>query len=110
MTERRTIKAVIQATTRKSAEQSEMTKSNWMMIAVAVLVVIAGGYLMMAPDNFWSGFATGGKMYADATDPDQVATGRRVYAEQCAECHGVRREGQPNWRRPKPRGSMPQQS
>lgn len=31
-------------------------------------------------------------------DADVVRMGARIYAQNCAACHGVQREGQPNWR------------
>ncbi len=34
------------------------------------------------------------------TDPEQLATGKRVYDANCAACHGVKGEGQPNWKVP----------
>jgi len=37
----------------------------------------------------------------------QVETGRRLYAEACAACHGASLEGQPNWQRRLPNGRMP---
>lgn len=40
-------------------------------------------------------------------DPVQVALGRRVYADQCAQCHGTKLEGQPNWRSRRPDGRLP---
>jgi mono/diheme cytochrome c family protein len=43
----------------------------------------------------------------DATDAAQVALGERVYAEQCARCHGGRLEGQPNWTQRLPNGRLP---
>ena len=30
-------------------------------------------------------------------DSDQITLGQRVYAENCAECHGANLEGEPNW-------------
>ena len=33
--------------------------------------------------------------------------GQTVYAEQCASCHGVNLEGQPNWRTPSEDGILP---
>lgn len=40
-------------------------------------------------------------------DPAQLASGQKVYAQHCAECHGARLEGQPNWRARLPNGRMP---
>ncbi|MBT3238224.1 MAG: c-type cytochrome [Rhodospirillaceae bacterium] len=36
-----------------------------------------------------------------------VALGNRLYADNCAECHGVNLEGQPNWRVKKADGTLP---
>lgn len=33
-------------------------------------------------------------------DPNQLATGKRVYDVNCAACHGETGEGQPNWKIP----------
>lgn len=44
---------------------------------------------------------------ADATNPQLVALGRQVYAAQCANCHGAKLEGQPNWQQPLASGFMP---
>lgn len=43
----------------------------------------------------------------DLNDPSLVAAGKSVYAAACAECHGGNLEGEPNWRRPNPDGSLP---
>jgi len=43
----------------------------------------------------------------DPNDPRQVATGRTVYAEYCAECHGANLEGEPNWRQRRTDGTLP---
>jgi mono/diheme cytochrome c family protein len=43
----------------------------------------------------------------DPDDPAQVALGQSVYAAQCARCHGVRLEGQPNWRDRLDNGRLP---
>jgi mono/diheme cytochrome c family protein len=40
-------------------------------------------------------------------DPDQLASGEKVYMQHCAACHGARLEGQPNWRARLPNGRMP---
>lgn len=44
---------------------------------------------------------------ADPDDVQQVARGKPVYANHCAACHGVRLEGQPDWRNKLPSGRMP---
>jgi mono/diheme cytochrome c family protein len=44
---------------------------------------------------------------ADPSNAEQVALGRRVYEAQCAACHGVNLEGQPNWRQRLPNGKFP---
>ncbi|HKU45839.1 MAG TPA: cytochrome c [Burkholderiales bacterium] len=44
---------------------------------------------------------------ANPRDAAQVALGARLYAQQCAACHGANLEGQPNWRERLPNGRMP---
>ena len=44
---------------------------------------------------------------ADANDPELVKLGRTIYAAECAACHGINLEGQPDWRRRKPDGRLP---
>ncbi len=36
-----------------------------------------------------------------------IEAGRRIYAENCASCHGANLEGQPDWRRRLDNGRMP---
>jgi len=43
----------------------------------------------------------------DAQDAKQVAAGATIYAQHCASCHGVKLEGQPDWRRRLPNGRLP---
>lgn len=38
---------------------------------------------------------------------EEVATGRDVYAANCASCHGANLQGQPNWKRRLANGRMP---
>lgn len=40
-------------------------------------------------------------------DAAVTALGQKVYAAQCAACHGARLEGQPNWRERGPDGRLP---
>ncbi len=37
----------------------------------------------------------------------EIATGREVYVESCASCHGAGLEGQPDWQRRLENGRMP---
>lgn len=71
-------------------------------IAVLVLAAVAAG------TAFWATKSGGsGALQADAGDAAQVARGKQVYAAQCAACHGVNLEGQPNWRERRPDGKLP---
>ena len=40
-------------------------------------------------------------------EPAVVSLGKQVYAQNCASCHGVALEGQPNWRQRGNDGYMP---
>jgi mono/diheme cytochrome c family protein len=44
---------------------------------------------------------------ADPENSAQIAIGRALYARHCASCHGANLEGEANWRRRKPDGSLP---
>ncbi len=39
--------------------------------------------------------------------PETVLRGQALYAENCASCHGVNLEGQPDWRIPNDDGTLP---
>ncbi len=40
-------------------------------------------------------------------DADTLARGGALYAQHCAACHGMKLEGQPNWRERLPNGRLP---
>lgn len=44
---------------------------------------------------------------APPLDPDQARTGRAVYEQHCASCHGVNAEGAPNWQDRDEHGELP---
>jgi mono/diheme cytochrome c family protein len=44
---------------------------------------------------------------ADPDNATQVASGKVIYAAECALCHAADLEGQPNWKSRKPNGRMP---
>ena len=62
--------------------------------AGAVLMALAGAACTEQPK-------------ADASNPEQVAIGKRVYDAHCASCHGAKLEGQPHWRERLPSGRFP---
>lgn len=47
------------------------------------------------------------QVWANPNDAALVARGAEVYRAQCATCHGVRLEGQANWRQRRPDGRLP---
>jgi mono/diheme cytochrome c family protein len=40
-------------------------------------------------------------------DPETLATGKALYLQHCAACHGANLEGQPNWKVPDANGVYP---
>ena len=44
---------------------------------------------------------------ADPKNARQVAAGKTIYDRNCASCHGIDLEGQPDWKSRKPNGRMP---
>lgn len=45
--------------------------------------------------------------WTSAAQDREIARGAKVYASECAACHGTHLEGQPNWRSPGPDGLLP---
>lgn len=68
------------------------------------LVVIIGAALIVA------GTAVGYALWPASQPqrgPADLATGARLYAENCASCHGAALEGEPNWRMRRADGTLP---
>jgi mono/diheme cytochrome c family protein len=60
----------------------------------------------------WAGYAiwtepNGQLSAANAADSTQIEAGRAIYAANCANCHGDKLQGQPNWKERKPDGKLP---
>lgn len=53
------------------------------------------------------GWQYAGNPSTPAASAAVIERGRQVYADQCAACHGVELEGQPDWRSPLPSGRLP---
>lgn len=80
-----------------------MSKIGWQLslgVLLAALVMAAGTYVL----GGW------GKSMPDELRPDDpqvVNVGAGLYTQHCAACHGVRGEGQSNWREHGPDGRLP---
>lgn len=75
-----------------------MSRRLPLIAVVVILLVLAGGM-------GWSWWRSG--MRIDPADPAQVARGEAVYRSHCAQCHGARLEGEPNWQIRRPSGELP---
>lgn len=51
--------------------------------------------------------ANGLTFLGEAVTSEQIDVGQAIYQDHCASCHGVRLEGEPDWRRRKASGRMP---
>lgn len=67
------------------------------LVAVAIIATVYMGGFGGKPESIG----------ADVSNPKVVALGQRVYKSECASCHGVNLEGQPNWRSRLPDGRLP---
>lgn len=66
------------------------------LLLLAAVLVGAGAWV-------WRG---GGEIFS-SQQAERIALGRTLYNENCASCHGVDLEGQPNWKSPGPNGRLP---
>jgi mono/diheme cytochrome c family protein len=73
----------------------------------ALAVLLIGAVTTIAWLTFGGGWSLAGSDRADPDDPEQVGLGRQVYAANCASCHGASLEGQPDWKRALPDGTLP---
>jgi len=76
--------------------------SRWLGLMIGLLVIVGADYRSKAGQDL--SIRT---LRADPTSPQLVTLGEQVYARECASCHGVNLEGQPNWRLAKPDGRLP---
>ncbi len=70
------------------------------MISGIAIVVLGLGYI-------WLDRASVPVAYIDPADQALVMLGQKVYTANCASCHGVQLEGQPNWRERLQNGRLP---
>lgn len=76
-----------------------MTKKN-----IAIISVITVGIALAASYQIWLPLQESATIQ---TDPVVVAEGKDIYSVQCAGCHGIALQGQPNWMQRKPDGRLP---
>jgi mono/diheme cytochrome c family protein len=77
--------------------------------------VVLGGFLLsailtaatLAAAPALSPVRSGTPVPLATPDPGEVATGRQVYLQNCASCHGANAEGATNWLQPDARGNLP---
>lgn len=68
----------------------------------AALAAVAAGFWILWPDS-----AEAEPGLLPYNDPASVAAGMVLYRENCASCHGLKLEGQPNWQSPDSDGYLP---
>jgi mono/diheme cytochrome c family protein len=74
----------------------------------SVFTLVGAAALIGAAVIWYSGgLVDTDKLVLRADDPDIVARGSQIYAENCASCHGVDLAGQLDWRAPGPDGKLP---
>lgn len=73
-------------------------RTIWLSTLVAVVAAVAVIGWMTWPND---------ERTASAEAPRDIARGERLYAENCASCHGADLEGQPDWKIPGPDGRYP---
>jgi len=72
------------------------------------LLLFGSLYLLLAGVAIGYFLATG-KLTNEAKllDPVRIAEGKIIYEENCASCHGINLEGEPNWETQRADGSYP---
>jgi mono/diheme cytochrome c family protein len=74
------------------------------LLLFVVLAAVGAGLVAV----WFSGtFSSSDKLYADASDSQQVEEGQHLYGTYCASCHGVALQGQPHWQQRDGTGFLP---
>ena len=76
-------------------------KNRLWLLAAVVLVVVLVGY------QYTVQFILSGPVRLMPDDATVVAQGQKIYAAECAACHGANLEGQPNWQQRLANGRLP---
>ncbi len=75
-----------------------------MLLATIALLLIGGGTAILL---YQPAPAQAITVNARPVTAEQLAQGEQVYNVNCAACHGVKGEGQPNWKVPNENGVYP---
>ena len=76
----------------------------WMGVVCALVLAVVTALLLTFVGNPFAAVPTGGLRPGDAR---LLALGEQVYTRNCAACHGVQLQGQPNWRQRDAQGLLP---
>lgn len=68
------------------------------------VIIPAVAAVLVAGVAYWGW--RGGQVI-DPGNPRQVARGAELYGVHCAQCHGARLQGEPDWKVRKPNGELP---
>ena len=82
--------------------RTKLPKEGWpSAVAILVILAVAAAALMACSSSSESDDP------AVATPTDPIAIGQKVFASNCAACHGAGGVGQSNWHIRKADGSLP---
>lgn len=80
-------------------DASARLSSRWLLLSFGVAgLAMAGLYIAIASRT---------RPPINHTDPQLIDMGRRLYATECASCHGANLEGQENWMTRGANGKLP---
>ncbi len=84
------------------------SKRNWLSPSHLIIGALALAVFGVGAYVFFERSAVDETSSANIpVEGELVALGEQIYKLQCAVCHGVNLEGQPNWRERKPNGRLP---
>lgn len=95
------------------ANMEDSSKRRWRIAGLIALGAAAAAAVALQAKRYIEAPIPAGKasdarqLRIDASDTVLVAQGRKIYAQQCASCHGASLQGQPEWRQRLPSGRMP---
>ncbi len=77
---------------------------NRTMLTIMSVLALIGAAAVLA---LWLRASHSNAVFIPISDRAQIERGRDIYLAQCAACHGVKGEGQPDWRQRLPNGRLP---